>query len=147
MWTMTAWGSGWERQPHQGCQLGRGRYCTHLTDIVLSSYDANPPISPSWKVLTLILWSDFWVVLCGTSGWTQWFLQVPSNLRYSMILWYSSVVFCCWCLFVCLFVLIKGKLYPSFKNAEYICVGMVCIPVWQEFTYSIFQSSYILPQF
>jgi len=28
----------------------------------------------------------FWVLMCGTRSWTQWFLWIPSNLGYSVIL-------------------------------------------------------------
>ena len=32
------------------------------------------------------IWSNIWVVLCGAGSWTQWFLWVPSNLGYSIII-------------------------------------------------------------
>lgn len=35
------------------------------------------------------MWSNFWVVLCGVKGWTQWSLWAPSNF---MILWTFSEV-------------------------------------------------------
>lgn len=34
----------------------------------------------------LILWSGFWVVLCGARSWTWWCLWVTSNLGHSVIL-------------------------------------------------------------
>jgi len=44
----------------------------------------------SRRVWTLLsdIWSDFWVFLCGARSWTRWSLQVPSNLGYSVILWF-----------------------------------------------------------
>lgn len=37
------------------------------------------------------LWFDFCVVLCRARSWTQWSLGSPSDLGYSMILWFFAV--------------------------------------------------------
>lgn len=50
---------------HRACQSSRGIW-TMLSDICL----------------------DFWVVLCGAASSTQWSLLVPSDLGYSVTLWY-----------------------------------------------------------
>lgn len=48
----------------------------------------------SWKFsqpcchFFIIFWFEFWVVLSGARSWTQWSFRIPSNLGYSIILWF-----------------------------------------------------------
>lgn len=37
-------------------------------------------------MLLVVVWSDFWVILCGARRWTWWPFQVPSNSGCSLVL-------------------------------------------------------------
>ena len=39
-----------------------------------------------YATMLSVIWSDFWMILCGARSWIQWSLWVPSNSLYSMIL-------------------------------------------------------------
>jgi len=45
-------------------------------------HEASQSSSSVWTAL-LDIWSDFWVVLCGARGWTQWSFWVFSSLGFS----------------------------------------------------------------
>lgn len=57
---------------------------SHLHQILITP--SYLPLPYRHKVLHLRF--ELWVVLCEVRSWTQWFLGVPSNLEYSVILWF-----------------------------------------------------------
>lgn len=73
------------------CAVNRSLQTCHLTmDTEQAAQGSgHSPELPEFKESldnALIIWSDFWMVLCRPRSGTWWSLRVPSNLGYSTIL-------------------------------------------------------------